>query len=169
MIDVVFFLFSIDRAIAPRLTLYLTQDQSPVFHAVFLENLTCAELGQKLAALVQLPDPHVLDVFVEGPCGIHVLVTDEVVQNVKDESMYTVELLPGPYPSLFFFFFSTIDILSLSISTISPSPVFPNLWQFDPLGGHLSQTVFRDFNYRYLVVIDIDHQSITSVSQSGVI
>ena len=55
------------------------------------------EIGSKLAALVQLPSQHVLDVYIEGPCGIHVLVTDEVVQNMKDESMYTVELLPGKF------------------------------------------------------------------------
>ena len=83
------------RALAPRLTLYLTQDQSQVFHAIFLENLSCIEIGNKLAALVQLSSQHILDVYIEGPCGIHVLVTDEVVQNMKDESMYTVELLPG--------------------------------------------------------------------------
>nr|SVE74345.1 EOG090X0AJ3 [Daphnia barbata] len=83
------------KALAPRLTLYLTQDQSQVFHAIFLENLSCVEIAHKLAALVQLSSQHVLDVYIEGPCGIHVLVTDEVVQNMKDESMYTVELLPG--------------------------------------------------------------------------
>nr|SVE73721.1 EOG090X0AJ3 [Daphnia atkinsoni] len=82
------------KALAPRLTLYLTQDQSQVFHAIFLENLSCVEMANKLAALVQLASQHVLDVYIEGPCGIHVLVTDEVVQNMKDESMYTVELLP---------------------------------------------------------------------------
>ena len=85
------------RAIAPRLTLYLTQDQSPVFHAIFLESLSCVEIGSKLANLVQLPSQHIMEVYVEGPCGIHVLVTDEVVQNMKDESMFMVELLPGTY------------------------------------------------------------------------
>nr|CAG4641912.1 EOG090X0AJ3 [Eurycercus lamellatus] len=69
-------------------------DQSQVFHAVFLENLSCIEIANKLAALVQLSSQHILDVYIEGPCGIHVLVTDDVVQNMKDESMYTVELLP---------------------------------------------------------------------------
>lgn len=83
------------RALVPRMTLYLTQDQSQVFHAVFLENLSCVEIASKLATLVQLPVQSVLDVYIEGPCGIHVLVTDEVVQNIKDESMFTVELLPG--------------------------------------------------------------------------
>nr|CAG4644996.1 EOG090X0AJ3 [Leptodora kindtii] len=82
------------KAMAPRLTLYLTQDQSHVFHAIFLENLSCVELGNKLAALVQLPPQHIMDVFIEGPCCIHVLVTDEVVQNMKDESMFNIELLP---------------------------------------------------------------------------
>ena len=83
------------RALVPRMTLYLTQDQSQVFHAVFLENLSCVEIASKLATIVQLPVQSVLDVYIEGPCGIHVLVTDEVVQNIKDESMFTVELLPG--------------------------------------------------------------------------
>lgn len=82
------------KALAPRLTLYLTQDPSQVFHAVFLENLSCVEIANKLANLVQLSSQHILDVYTEGPCGIHVLVTDDVVQNMKDESMYTVELLP---------------------------------------------------------------------------
>jgi len=82
------------KALAPRLTLYLTQDQTHIFHAVFLENLSCVEIANKLAAMVQLTSQHVLDVYIEGPCGIHVLVTDEVVQNMKDESMFTVELLP---------------------------------------------------------------------------
>jgi len=82
------------KALAPRLTLYLTQDQTHIFHAVFLENLSCVEIASKLAAMVQLTSQHILDVYIEGPCGIHVLVTDEVVQNMKDESMFTVELLP---------------------------------------------------------------------------
>lgn len=81
--------------------MYLTQDPSQVFHAVFLENLSCVEIATKLAALVQLSSQHVLDVYVEGPCGIHVLVTDDVVQNMKDESMYTVELLPGEFSEAF--------------------------------------------------------------------
>lgn len=68
-----------------------------MFHAIFLENLSCIEIANKLAALVQLSSQHILDVYIEGPCGIHVLVTDDVVQNMKDESMYTVELLPGTF------------------------------------------------------------------------
>ena len=92
------------KALAPRLTLYLTQDPSQVFHAIFLENLSCVEIATKLAALVQLSSQHILDVYVEGPCGIHVLVTDDVVQNMKDESMFTVELLPG-----------TIQLLSIEV------------------------------------------------------
>nr|CAG4643393.1 EOG090X0AJ3 [Ilyocryptus agilis] len=83
------------QALAPRLTLYLTQDQSQVFHAVFLETLSFVELANKLAVLVQLPSQHALDVYIEGPCGIHILVADEVIQNMKDESMFTVELLPN--------------------------------------------------------------------------
>nr|SVE76549.1 EOG090X0AJ3 [Daphnia longispina] len=98
------------KPLAPRLTLYLTQDQSQVFHAIFLENLSCVEIANKLAGLVQLSSQHILDVYIEGPCGIHVHVTDEVVQNMKDESMFTVELLPD----------QTSDRYRLLLKTTSP-------------------------------------------------
>ena len=84
-----------------------------MFHAIFLENLSCVEIANKLAGLVQLSAQHILDVYIEGPCGIHVHVTDEVVQNMKDESMFTVELLPGKNSKLCFL----LTCVSIGFST----------------------------------------------------
>lgn len=87
-----------------------------MFHAIFLENLSCVEIANKLAGLVQLSSQHILDVYIEGPCGIHVHVTDEVVQNMKDESMFTVELLPGKNSKLCFFYLPVSPLVFQRIS-----------------------------------------------------
>ncbi|KAG0444712.1 hypothetical protein HPB47_013474 [Ixodes persulcatus] len=66
-----------------------------LFRAVYLKNLTVLELLTKLADLCSLSPFSVHEVYIDGPSGIHVLVTDEVVRNMADESMYILELLRG--------------------------------------------------------------------------
>ncbi|EEC02919.1 transcription factor, putative, partial [Ixodes scapularis] len=97
------------RNIRPRLTTYicLASEQAvrgrafslsgahAVFRAVYLKNLTVLELLTKLADLCSLSPFSVHEVYIDGPSGIHVLVTDEVVRNMADESMYILELLRG--------------------------------------------------------------------------
>jgi transcription factor CP2-like protein len=41
------------------------------------------------------------DIYVQGPGGIHVLITDDVVRNIKDEAMFTIEILQGERIPLF--------------------------------------------------------------------
>nr|CAD7259150.1 unnamed protein product [Timema shepardi] len=83
------------KAIAPRLTVYLCVEQSSVYHALFLSSLSCLEMANKLAQLMGVSCDQIRDIYVQGPGGIHVLITDEVVRNIKDESMYTIEILQG--------------------------------------------------------------------------
>ncbi|XP_029836511.2 transcription factor CP2-like protein 1 isoform X1 [Ixodes scapularis] len=83
------------RNIRPRLTTYICLASEQVFRAVYLKNLTVLELLTKLADLCSLSPFSVHEVYVDGPSGIHVLVTDEVVRNMADESMYILELLRG--------------------------------------------------------------------------
>jgi transcription factor CP2-like protein len=83
------------RAIAPRLTLYLCVEQSSVYHALYLDNLSCAEMASKLAQLMGITADQIHDIYVQGPGGIHVLITDDVVRNIKDEAMFTIEILQG--------------------------------------------------------------------------
>lgn len=40
-------------------------------------------------------DPARLAVYVNGPAGIQVLVTDEVLNNIKDDALFAVEFQPG--------------------------------------------------------------------------
>ncbi|KAF4519081.1 hypothetical protein B566_EDAN001673 [Ephemera danica] len=81
------------KAIAPRLTLYLCLEGRPVFHALYLTSLQCSEMINQLAHLVGVAPHAVADVYLQGPAGIHVLLTDQVVCNLKDESMFSVEIL----------------------------------------------------------------------------
>lgn len=50
----------------------------PVYHAIYLEELTAAELTEKIAQLFNISPRQINQIFKQGPTGIHVLVSDEV-------------------------------------------------------------------------------------------
>lgn len=54
-------------------------------------------MTSRLAELVGIPAHSVVDVYLQGPNGIHVFLTDQVVANLKDESMFSVEIINGKY------------------------------------------------------------------------
>ena len=49
-----------------------------VYHAVYLEYLTLKHLKEKLAACFSISPEQILEIHVQGPSGIHILVTDNV-------------------------------------------------------------------------------------------
>lgn len=49
-----------------------------VYHAIYLEELTAAELIEKIAQLFNISPRQINQIFKQGPTGIHVLVSDEV-------------------------------------------------------------------------------------------
>uniref|UniRef100_A0A7N6BIP8 Grh/CP2 DB domain-containing protein n=1 Tax=Anabas testudineus TaxID=64144 RepID=A0A7N6BIP8_ANATE len=84
------------RVVRPRLTIYVCQesqqarDQQPkhengdaaantffVYHAIYLEELTAAELTEKIAQLFNISPRQINQIFKQGPTSIHVLVSDE--------------------------------------------------------------------------------------------
>lgn len=81
------------RAIRPRLTIYVCLESEQVYHAIYLENLTVDEMITKLAQLINFQLQNVHNVYILGPSGIHVLITDEVVRNFHEESMFLIELI----------------------------------------------------------------------------
>ncbi|CAB3379132.1 Hypothetical predicted protein [Cloeon dipterum] len=83
------------KSVIPRLTLYLCQEGAQVYHALYLHSLQRTEMTSRLAELVGIPTPSVIDVYLQGPNGIHVYLNDQVVANLKDESMFFVEILNG--------------------------------------------------------------------------
>uniref|UniRef100_A0A8C3AG35 Upstream binding protein 1 n=1 Tax=Cyclopterus lumpus TaxID=8103 RepID=A0A8C3AG35_CYCLU len=89
------------RSVRPRLTVYICQEspqESPllethatnengehsissslhVYHALYLEDLTAAELIRKMACVCSLPLGTINQVYRQGPTGIHILLSDQV-------------------------------------------------------------------------------------------
>ncbi|KTF86053.1 hypothetical protein cypCar_00014419 [Cyprinus carpio] len=92
------------RCIQPRLTVYVSQLQNrnqlhtkaageDVYHALYLEDLTVLELTEKIANLYNVPSQQILRVYRQGPTGIHVLVSDEMVQNFTEESSFIISTM----------------------------------------------------------------------------
>uniref|UniRef100_A0AAY5KZ60 Upstream-binding protein 1 n=1 Tax=Esox lucius TaxID=8010 RepID=A0AAY5KZ60_ESOLU len=82
------------RSVRPRLTLYVCQEsevESPLlerrcnskngehmYHALYLEELTAAELIRKMACVCSVPLGQINQVYRQGPSGIHILLSDQV-------------------------------------------------------------------------------------------
>ncbi|XP_030642702.1 transcription factor CP2-like protein 1 [Chanos chanos] len=92
------------RCIQPRLTIYVSQQQNrnqhqtkpnggDVYHALYLEDLTVLELKEKIAHLYTVPPQQIRHVYRQGPTGIHVLVSDEMVQNFSEETSFVLSTL----------------------------------------------------------------------------
>nr|XP_019945964.1 PREDICTED: upstream-binding protein 1-like [Paralichthys olivaceus] len=101
------------RSVCPRLTVYVCQEspqESPllerhgsnengehsissnlrVYHALYLEELTAAELIRKMACVCSLPLGTINQVYRQGPTGIHILLSDQMVYNLPDESSFLI-------------------------------------------------------------------------------
>ncbi|KAK4312309.1 hypothetical protein Pmani_016238 [Petrolisthes manimaculis] len=81
------------KSVAPLLRVYVCLEHEHFYHALYLDTLTTTALTRRLAALLRVPASTIQDLFLQGPSGIHILVTDEVVQNMADESMLSIEVL----------------------------------------------------------------------------
>lgn len=49
-----------------------------MYHAIYLEELTAAELTEKIAQLFSISPCQISQIYKQGPTGIHVLISDEV-------------------------------------------------------------------------------------------
>ncbi|XP_052514583.1 transcription factor CP2-like protein 1 [Budorcas taxicolor] len=88
------------RPIRHRLTLYVAQEtsrqdeaapknpDSGFYQEISLDELSAVELLGKLAELLALPANQIHRLFHQGPGSILILLRDQVVQNLKDESHF---------------------------------------------------------------------------------
>lgn len=87
------------RASRPLLTIYISPDwhQSGTgmreYHAMFLEQLTVADLKRKLAKKCGMQESEIVTIMKQGPTGIHIHIDDDFVRNFVDESHHVVEVL----------------------------------------------------------------------------
>uniref|UniRef100_A0A8C8ZEL9 Grh/CP2 DB domain-containing protein n=1 Tax=Prolemur simus TaxID=1328070 RepID=A0A8C8ZEL9_PROSS len=90
-----------------RLTLYVAQEasrqenevpensDSGFYQEISLDELSAVELMGKLAELLALPANQIHRLFHQGPGGILILLSDQVVQNLKDESHFVAMVKKG--------------------------------------------------------------------------
>uniref|UniRef100_A0AAX7UYQ8 Upstream-binding protein 1 n=1 Tax=Astatotilapia calliptera TaxID=8154 RepID=A0AAX7UYQ8_ASTCA len=112
------------RSVRPRLTIYVCKEslqenaadinQGPnavcdyyhdretglvcfcaVYHALYLEELTAAELIRKMACVCSIPLGTINQVYRQGPTGIHILLSDQMVYNFPDESCFLISTVKG--------------------------------------------------------------------------
>ncbi|XP_070963614.1 transcription factor CP2-like isoform X2 [Oncorhynchus clarkii lewisi] len=100
------------RVVRPRLTVYVCQESQQareqqqkhdngdaasstffVYHAIYLEDLTAVELTEKIAQLFNISPRQISQIFKQGPTGIHVLVSDEMIQNFQDEGGFVLDTM----------------------------------------------------------------------------
>ncbi|XP_010781230.1 transcription factor CP2-like protein 1 isoform X2 [Notothenia coriiceps] len=90
------------RCIQPRLTMYVCQHQArpavkpgagDIYHALYLKELTLMDLSEKIAMLYSLPPQQITHIYRQKPSGIHVLVSDEMVQNFREETSFILSTL----------------------------------------------------------------------------
>ncbi|XP_030065463.1 transcription factor CP2-like protein 1 [Microcaecilia unicolor] len=98
------------RHVRPRLIIYVCQESEQsrthqlqkresadgnmcVYHAIFLEELTSLELIEKIANLYTISPQQINQIYRQGPTGIHVVVSTEMVQNFQDESCFLISTL----------------------------------------------------------------------------
>ncbi|XP_077946791.1 transcription factor CP2-like protein 1 isoform X2 [Gasterosteus aculeatus] len=94
------------RCVRPRLTLYVCQQaagrpppNTPVYHAVYLGELTLLDLSEKIAVLYGVSPQQITHIYREKASGIHLLVSDEMVQNFREESSFLLSIMRGTTPA----------------------------------------------------------------------
>ncbi|XP_017523181.1 alpha-globin transcription factor CP2 isoform X2 [Manis pentadactyla] len=99
------------RMVRPRLTIYVCQESLQlreqqrkredgdsdgtffVYHAIYLEELTAAELTEKIAQLFSISPCQISQIYKQGPTGIHVLISDEMIQNFQEEACFILDTM----------------------------------------------------------------------------
>ncbi|XP_011727253.2 alpha-globin transcription factor CP2 isoform X5 [Macaca nemestrina] len=106
------------RMVRPRLTIYVCQESLQlreqqqqqqqqqqkqedgdsngtffVYHAIYLEELTAVELTEKIAQLFSISPCQISQIYKQGPTGIHVLISDEMIQNFQEEACFVLDTM----------------------------------------------------------------------------
>lgn len=81
------------KTIAPKLKLYVRRDNASVFNAVFLSSHSHKELAKKLCSMMSINPEQVKAIYMEGPHSIHIQMTDDVLEHVEEETMFTLNVM----------------------------------------------------------------------------
>ncbi|CAM9632055.1 unnamed protein product [Lampetra planeri] len=93
------------KAVRPRMTIYVCQESQQgkqnwslniprtMYHAIYLDELTAMELSEKIAQLFNISPHQISQIYRQGPTGIHVIVSDEMIANFPEESCFVISTL----------------------------------------------------------------------------
>ncbi|KAH9413931.1 hypothetical protein DERP_009530 [Dermatophagoides pteronyssinus] len=83
------------KSIKSKLSIYVCSHNDELFHAIYLDTLTVNELQSKLIATLLPHNSSKCTYFKRfcliGPSTVKILITDDVVRNLPDESLYLIE------------------------------------------------------------------------------
>ncbi|XP_063976264.1 transcription factor CP2-like protein 1 isoform X2 [Diachasmimorpha longicaudata] len=79
----------------PKLTLNVALEggNSLMWHALHLQTRTSGALSSKLITTFNLPSDRLHSVLLQGPQGIHLVASNELVAYMKDDRMFLVEII----------------------------------------------------------------------------
>ncbi|KAB0392680.1 hypothetical protein E2I00_019296, partial [Balaenoptera physalus] len=64
-----------------------------VYRAICLEELTAVERTEKIARLFSISPCQISQIYKQGPTGIHVLFSDEMIQNFQEEACFILDTM----------------------------------------------------------------------------
>ncbi|XP_024083807.1 transcription factor CP2 isoform X2 [Cimex lectularius] len=81
------------KCIIPKLTLYICINQKEqVYQVIYLKSLTKLELLVKICQILKIDQVQVSSAYLQGPNGIRVLMTDQLITHIPDHTLFTIHL-----------------------------------------------------------------------------
>ncbi|XP_028144852.2 transcription factor CP2-like protein 1 [Diabrotica virgifera virgifera] len=81
------------KTIPPKLKIYVCRENSSIFNAIFLTSHSNEELIQKLSSFIGMSQHQIRDVYLEGPQSIHIQLNNDVLEHIKEETMFSVQVI----------------------------------------------------------------------------
>ncbi|XP_065212612.1 transcription factor CP2-like protein 1 isoform X1 [Planococcus citri] len=105
--------------IVSKLTMYIsTENNSNIYHPAYLKSLTCQELINKVAPLIGLQASQIHSAFLLGPHNSQIIITDDLVRNIKEETLFFAEIYKNPNNSS--------AVKKLFLKPVTPSSSIPS-------------------------------------------
>lgn len=94
----------------PLRTLYFAVENNeiPVWEIIYLHHLNSKILIAEIMKKFNLSYEHLHSIWVRGPHNIRISISNEVVENMKDENLYFIEIIKGTLIFYFYFYSSML-------------------------------------------------------------
>lgn len=80
-------------SVRSRLSVFICMETDAAFTAVYLEQFSSQELIKKITDIAKIGQCTISDVFIQGPSEINVRLTNDVVQNLPDQTRLVIKII----------------------------------------------------------------------------